>query len=250
MLRFDLVVRDTNLGRERVYPNKIVDQGCWSGPLWFPDGRQLLAKSFVDGGQRNYVPDLTSGRATEVPLPPYKLAMAVSRDGKKIYCVAPDDIAETIELVAVDVATGASTSFWKSPFKFHHVSVPLRLVLSPNGRTLALVLPDGGETSHLVRVNTDGSDYRLRYSARGNATGGSALSRRGLAWTDQGNALRFLEGASTGQRLLRLAASGGKPEFTGLTLGGGDVIRDVSPESTRLALSPGEPTVTPAPGQP
>lgn len=243
-VRFDWVVRDWASGRERVYPSRVADLGCWSGPLWYPDGRHLLAKSFVDGGQRNFRFDLESGRSSEVVLPPYKPAVAIARDGRRLYCMAPDDIANAIDLVAIDPATGEQESLWRSPFGFHFVWVPLRLVLSPDGRTLAVILPEGATTSHLVRINTDGSGYRLLYSAQGNAAGGSALSRSGLAWTDRGNALLFLEGSPAGQRLLRISADGGTPEFTGLVMGGGDVIMDVSPDGTRLALSPGEPILS------
>lgn len=247
---FDYVVQDCASGKEKVYSSKVPDLGCWSGPLWFPDGRQLLAKSFVDGAQRNFRLDLESGRSAEVFMPPYKPAVAVSRDGKKIYSVAPDNVANAIELVAVDPATGEQTAFWKSPFGFHYVHVPLRLVLSPDGRTLAAILPEGANTSHLIRVNTDGSDYRVLYSAKGNAAGGSALSRSGLAWTDQGRAIFIMDGNTAGQRLLRISADGGAPEFTGLIMAGGDVIFDVSPDGTRLALSPGEPILSTSSGRP
>lgn len=249
-VRYDWVVRDWASGRERVYPSKVADLGCWSTPLWYPDGRHLLAKSFVDGGQRNFQFDLETGRTTEVILPPYKPAVAIAGDGRRLYCMAPDDMAQEIALVAVDPATGEQTVLWKSPFGFHYVYVPLRLALSPDGRTLAAVLPEGASTSHLIRINTDGSGYQLLYSAKGNAAGGAALSRSGLAWADHGKALLFLEGSSTGQRLMRLAATGGTPEFMGLTMGSGDVIFDVSPDGTRLALSPGEPILSSLPGQP
>jgi hypothetical protein len=94
-----------------------------------------------------------------------------------------------------------------------------------------------------IRVNTDGSNSRILYSARGTAAGGSALSRSGLAWTDQGRSILFMDGIDGGQRLLRIPAEGGVPEFTGLVMGNSDIILDVSPDGTRLALSPGEPVI-------
>jgi hypothetical protein len=79
------------------------------------------------------------------------------------------------------------------------------------------------------------------YSARGDAAGGSALSRSGLAWTDQGQAILFMDGNKSGQRLLRISSDGGELAFTGLMTGGADVIFDVSPDGRRLAISPGAP---------
>jgi serine/threonine protein kinase/WD40 repeat protein len=241
---YDWIVHDVVTGMEKSYSLDIPDAGCWSGPLWYPDGRHLLAKSFMEvSAPKNFRINLDAGELTPIAMPALKPAVVISPDGKTLYSTTQDTGAKTTGIVAIDLATGASTPRWRSPYLYYHL-VPVRLVVSPDGRTLAAILADGPNESHLVRVNTDGTDYRVLYSARGDLAGGSALSRSGLAWTDQGRALLFMDGNNSGQRLLRISADGGEPAFTGLMMGDADVIFDVSPDGTRLALSPGAPIIS------
>jgi hypothetical protein len=54
-----------------------------------------------------------------------------------------------------------------------------------------------------------------------------------------------MDADKTGQRLLRISADGGKPEFTGLVIGDIDAVFDLSPDGRTLAFhSPGVPTIS------
>ena len=241
---YDWVVHDLTTGREKAYTLGIPDTGIWSGPLWYPDGQHLLSKSFIEGDEpkKNLRISLDGSGTTEMAMLPYKPAVVISRDGKTLYSTTQDTVAKTTGIASIDLATGESKPLWKSPFAYYHL-VPLRLAIAPNGRTLALILADGPSEAHLIRINTDGTDYRVLYSARGDAAGGSALSRSGLAWTDEGRSILFMDGNQSGQRLLRVSSDGRDLAFTGLMTGGADIIFDVSPDGRRLALSPGAPLI-------
>jgi Tol biopolymer transport system component len=119
--------------------------------------------------------------------------------------------------------------------------VPLRLALSPDGRTFALVLTDSRKF-HLIRVGVDGA-FKEIYTA--DATSGFTPSRSGLAWTKDGRSLLFMNEGKSEQRLMRISADGGKPDFTGLTIGSADAILDLSPDGRRIVFfSPGAPVIT------
>jgi dipeptidyl aminopeptidase/acylaminoacyl peptidase len=178
-----------------------------------------------------------------VPIDHGKSAIAISPDDKTFYLTAPDEKEKKISIVSVDLASGGQKQVWMSPTTVDPTTyVPMRLAMSPDGRTLALVLTEGGK-SQLVRVGVDGSGYRILYSAEGRGAAGSALSRSGLAWTNDGRSILFMDANKTGQRLLQVSADGDKPEFTGLVIRDifSDVIFDLSPDGRTLAVHSWDP---------
>jgi hypothetical protein len=239
--QFEIVIRTLSTKEERSFPVGTADPGCWSGPVWFPDGRSFAVKSFMElKAPLNSRVDLDTAQASPLTVPPYKSAIAVGREA--IYGTLHDTVTKTTALVRIELATGAQRTIWQSPFPFEDFLVPLRLALSPDERTLALVMKAGLD-SRLITVTVDGRDYRELYAIPYDYRN-TGLSRSGLGWTADGRSVLFMDSDRAGQRLLRIPVEGGLPEFTGIVMRvATDVMFDVSPDGARLAFSPGAPTV-------
>jgi sugar lactone lactonase YvrE len=237
------VIRSLATGEEKTFGG--TGARCWVSAVWAHDSKSFLNGSFLEANGRMYRLDLSTMSASDVRIPYYKPANAVSPDEKTLYMTAHNQKEKKTSIVAVDLASGEQKSVWVAPFTVDpDTLVPQRLAMSPDGRTLALILSDG-KKSHLVRVGVDGAGYRVLYSAEGSGVGGAALSRSGLAWTKDGRSILFMDSDKTGQRLLRIAADGGKPEFTGLTIGEIDAVFDLTPDGGTLAFhSPRAPTIS------
>src|SRR5687768_6743376 len=93
---YDWVVHDVVTGMEKVYSLGMPDTGGWSGPLWYPDGRHLLSKSFIEVNEpkMNYRINLDRGETAEIAMPSYKPAVVISRDGKILYSTIQDTVAK------------------------------------------------------------------------------------------------------------------------------------------------------------
>jgi hypothetical protein len=88
------------------------------------------------------------------------------------------------------------------------------------------------ELTHLARVAVDGTGYQELC-----APFRLAAVRNKLAWTSDGRFIFFAMDQDGGvYRVMRVAASGGQPEFTGLEVRSLDAF-DVSPDGTRIVFS-------------
>jgi Tol biopolymer transport system component len=182
--------------------------------------------------------DLSTGQPVGLQFPTYKPAMALSPDDKTLYLTVEDQKDKTTSIVSVNLASGEQKMIWTSPIAADPtISVPLRLALSPDGRTFALVLTDA-KKSHLIRVGIDGSGFREIYSAESGGAGRAEISRSGLVWSRDGRSILFMNWDSNkSQRLMRIAAEGsGKAEFTGLEIPSTDEIFDLSPDGKRIVF--------------
>jgi Tol biopolymer transport system component len=185
-------------------------------PAWFPDGRlQFITNSplraRVDQGQLK-----VEEASRTVPLG------TLSRDGKTMY-VAEMGNAKTPGVVAAyDAATGERRS-----------ALPVRdvsrfLALSPDGRSFAfLAYPATG--NQIVRMNVDGTDYRVLYS--GDVAGPS------VSWSADGTAVLFAQGVGARVRLMRVPVAGGSPEAVGIEAPTRFLAIDASPDGKRIAYS-------------
>jgi Tol biopolymer transport system component len=237
------VIRSVGNGTERSLGNRNDGCGVVTG-VWFHDNT-VLTQSFVTSGNRGQLRrfDINTGRGRQLDVPGYNTANAVSLDDKTLYMTVPDPKTKAISIVAVDLASLEPKRVWTAPIPSDRV--PLRLALSPDGLTFALVLGDSKKV-HLIRVGVDGSGYRIIYSAEVSPNG-STPSQSGLAWTKDGHSILFMDEGKSEQRLMRISADGGKTEFTGLTIGNTDAIFDLNRDGSQIVFySPNTPKVSAA----
>jgi Tol biopolymer transport system component len=235
-LGYDLVVRAVATGEEKTYTSNSM-AGSQTQPVWFHDGKGILLAMADNQNKTSYHRlDLKSGEFTEVvaPDPLFLSLSALSPDDKTVYIALHDDKKEPGGIVAVDLATGE-----KKPILTGFIN---GLALSPDGRTLAVarsVPRDKHWESHLSRVRVDGSDLRDLYTpepeTEQDVFGGGPM----LTWTRDGRSILF--GVDTRDwRLMRIAADGGQPEFTGLLTTGLRHDIAISPDGARAAFSHGK----------
>jgi Tol biopolymer transport system component len=242
----DLVVRDLTARSERVYRhNGLLGQP----PVWLPDGRSLFVLSRV-GGQgwwQRLDLDAENGRFTpvvnfaEVRTRFEGFLVTTSRvlspDGRTLYFAAAGpnpgrrEIGRIDRIAALDLESGECRTILTLPGtdeSLPFVTQGIALAISPDGRTLAIAHFGSTPTqSRLIRMDLDGSNHReLVPSFRNNSLTNT------LAWNQEW--IYFVErGGALGDRVMRVRASGGAPEFTGVEvpdLGG----FDLSPDATRL----------------
>jgi len=98
-----------------------------------------------------------------------------------------------------------------------------------------VVCAGGGNTLHLARIDVDGSNYRVLASP---VTNGLPV------WSRDGRWIYFAqpEQNSRTSRVVRVAAEGGQPEFTGISI---DDLHgfDLSPDGAKIAYSGGSKTL-------
>ena len=147
---FDIWLAD---GRDPASAQRIVDgNGQWNVVDWSPDGKKLLVGEFISANESHlYVTDIASKTTTRISpegTATYELAL-FGNDGKTIY-VASDREGEFAELYETDL-TGAN---WRPLTRAMHWDVE-SIALSPDGRTLAFVLNQGGISAlHLLDTRT------------------------------------------------------------------------------------------------
>ena len=136
--------------------------------------------------------------------------------------------------MAVDLASEKETTIFELPGPAESLPQPagVGLSLSPDGRTLALVITNARTgDAVLITIGVDGTGYREVFG--GFKTPG-AFDR--LAWTRDGRSLIFTIRSGVSSRVMRIGVNGGQPEFTGLEV---DRIGtwSLSPDGQRLAYA-------------
>jgi dipeptidyl aminopeptidase/acylaminoacyl peptidase len=117
-------------------------QGHWVPLDWSQDGQQLLLAQYISiNDSRLYVVDVAAAKVTpitpESPRASYRAAR-FAHSGKTVY-LATDREGEHVELYEVDIASGKS-----QPLSRHLKWNVTELALSPDGRTLAFTVNEGG----------------------------------------------------------------------------------------------------------
>jgi Tol biopolymer transport system component len=236
----DLVVRSMETSQERTYPITIGRMGN-ERPHWFHDGKSI---SVGVAGQDAYRFDVASGRLQKFDgfgLGPHDISL----DGKTIYSLGRNSM-DQMSVAGFDIATGQRKETLvqgflnRSPNAASPGGMAGILRVSPDGRLLATTTRDGGEWQVSI-VALDGSSHRDIYKSSriGMPNGGYT---RLLAWTKDSRAIlfgQFADGSRTDVQIMRIPVTGGKPQFTGLTLKGitqEDTI-DISPDGSRILFS-------------
>lgn len=254
-----VIVRSVETGQERSYQLRGVAATDLSNLDWFHNASALilLGVSEAHSGSANtdaelsyYRVDLGSGEATPLlnlgPLRSWNGAL--SKDDGTFY-LAKRDVPEGpfTQVVAVDIATGAETPIAALPA---NITANPQIAVSREGTVLAIGTLEGQSfqgNGRIFTVNIDGTEWR--------DVGGGGLpgfwGGAPLQWSPDGRSLLFRTYDAGGDwRITRIAASGGAPEFDGVSYQnlsplvpdfrmtrGNFIGFDVSLDGSRLVLS-------------
>jgi len=231
----DTVIHNVDTGAETSYDFR---NGSVS-PKWFPDGQSLLVggdnqsamRLFLDGERRKL--QWKDSAFT------YDYALSiVSRDGNTLYIPVRDRERDTSpsSIAAVDLATGELRRLLSVPGSFCVFG------LSRDGETISMITTDDVSSNRgsLSRLRTNGSEYRVISTAvRCDLKEPNTFKQ--MKWTRDGKSILFSQTERNGSslRIMRILADGsGKPEFTGLTIGGtGNLNFDLSPDGSQVVFS-------------
>jgi len=239
---YDLVVRDLKTQQEKVYGHSSVQP---MQPRWFHNGSGWL--QLIRSGNDApawYFADLKTGEFKRVITQnaSHSPVAALSSDNKTLYVAArdPNDTGNFFDrIVAIDVATGQEKPVLRIPGSsgvLPRAPGGVAMALSPDGRTLALMMRNPATPARLALVGIDGSNYREIYTT--NDIRGTVVDK--LAWTPDGRSILFAmsvsDRESSERRIMRISADGGKPESIGLQVNALSTF-DISPDSMRIVVS-------------
>ena len=223
------------------------------------DGRTLFASVRKDGVDVGAEPScftqnivalgVTSGDSRPVASVPWTRSLIVSRDDRTLFVnpcsgiEATDDANErelfgdsarrpiALRIIAIDVSTGQQ----REAFAAQPGQSIDEMSLSPDGRTLAVVVADltsKPTRNRLVSVGVDGAASTSLHD-------GGLVS--GLSWAADGASIRWCEAPSTSERCraMQLAATGGTPQVVGQEEG------RHSPDRLHVITFPPQTRVTP-----
>lgn len=239
----DVVVRNLVSGAERSYSRN----GQLGFPiLWFRDGALL---NVVEEDQRQYWYRIGLGDGQFQRLaeqrgdPAYETHFNVktlSPDGRTLYQGTYAPLDPAVEgrvldrMVALDLASGVHREVFRLPgtrANLPRAAQEWTLAVSPDGKTIAMTHYDPqAEMSRLALVDVDGQNYRVLTSFP------SWALRNKLAWTADARWIFYATQQGEARRVMRIASSGGEPEFTGIEVERLDAF-DVSPDGTRVIYS-------------
>lgn len=245
----DLVVRSVADGSEQIFYRDGMD----TMPVqWFGDSRGVLQLIKESSDQQFwYRVDVGTGEFKKLvanrPDPTVAThwgVKALSPDGRTIYFGAYSSTAQVLNrVVAVDVATGRVRDVWRLPGgddQLPRNGGQMALAVSPDGQTVAVAWADPkAAMAHVGRLSTDGRDFRELCPPTAIRAGSSLAYSDGVAWAQDGQSVFFSAVPPSGDRarVMRVAASGGTAQQTGVET---TPILDEfhpSPDGTRIAFS-------------
>ncbi len=209
----DIVIHSMERGTDwSISPGPITN---YIRPAWHLDGSLHLYRDTPRLNVRDGEPKVITA---PVKLP----AGTLSPDDKLLYMRSGNSVA------VIDTNTGEQVRTFNVPDGVIHVAI------SPDGKTLSILgsSGNGAYDVHLSRINVDGSAYKQL------ATDVSAAFA--APWTRDGRAILYVQKSkeSEVQRIVRIPADGGQPEFTGISA---QDLRDfdLSPDGSKIAYVAG-----------
>jgi Tol biopolymer transport system component len=213
-----LVIRSVRSGEEREVPTRIFQTAI---PVrWFGDGRSVLLLGWagerlgwVDAKsvrQVFYRLDIQTGdsRIVREFAPKTVGPPELSPDGKTLFYWQSED-PKTVRLVASDMETGLEKVIRREA-AWDWLGRP---AMSPDGRQLALFVPDAATKSTAIRLmSVNGGDARDLYRFP------SSDDESEMAWSPDGGLVYFVRGSGKNgaKELWRVPAQGGEPQRIGL----------------------------------
>jgi hypothetical protein len=253
---FQTGIRSVETGAEVAYPTGLPVSGVDAPVLWLHGGRRLLEwcpPAVCTGAGGLYSVDLdTREIRLQIPAPDsgrtrLTVLRAISRDDKMLYSVLRTPSGRGSQIGAFHMETGEM----RGAFEVPGLASINGIALSPNGRTLAVTgTPAAPLETHgmrrryeqqLARIDVDGANHQVLQPAFLIAVAGWAQT---LTWTRDGRHVLFGESGEFAtpefgvNRVMRIAASGGSPTFTGLGLPSINTgYLDFDPAGRRLAFN-------------
>ena len=210
-----VVIRSTLTGEEKVFEGpKATD--AWINVFWTENSQGVL---FPTRGQGQHWVlnrmDASTGAMSVViqaDIVDYAaIAVPASDLGTLYFTDFQGADRKALGIFAIDIVTGKRRTVFQSS---ETVSDRV-LSLSPDGRTLAFLQGPGG-SEKLCSVSVDGTGFREIYQP---GHGPEFSARRTLGWSHDSRSIFFGLDPPTGDpMLMRVSASGGEPEFTGLAM--------------------------------
>lgn len=191
-----IVQIDTRSRTERVV---VSEAGIDLDPAYSPDGGTLYYSSAVAGDLDVWRLDLQSGARTRVTQSPgQELQPVPLADGRRLAYIAK---GATNDVRVRDLATGAERVLLSGP-----ILSMLRIAASPDGRSLAVTVPNAAATTwSVVLYPVDGAPFPIHLTDGG----GQPLTP---AWTPDGLTVLFAEADDRQRmRLHQVPAAGGTP---------------------------------------
>jgi Tol biopolymer transport system component len=228
----EVIVRDLITGQERSVANLQGGGYGARGPLWFPDGRALLALDKPNRRTRIQRIDVDTGEAQVLFEGPYEIwtLIALSPDGRTLfYSIKVHDSSlppeGLVRLIRREIDGGAETVLYQTASEGAGI---FGLAVSQDGNQIAFQV-NLGDTRALMVVSSQGGEARelMRQSIGDAIRAGGALT-----WTPDGRHL-IVTGTSVsgrGEQLFALPVSGGPMRPLG---------REMSSISTRMLSADG-----------
>jgi Tol biopolymer transport system component len=245
----DIVIHDVSRGSEQTI--RLDGLNATGPPIWFSGSDALLVEMNIE--PRPATPPFTTwSRIYLDDQPPEVLApnrgdpkfvtnrgiKTLSPDGTTLYLGTYDADAGPISRIsALHLGSQRYRDVFRLPGSLQRMPTSaseLAIAVSPDGRSLAIQSIDWEtDRMQLVRVDVDGTNYRVLCADR---PAPPAIRER-LIWTRTGETIFFTEGDDDGNfRVMRIAAAGGVPEFTGISRANLEVL-DVSPDGKNVLVS-------------
>ena len=240
----DLMLYTVSNGQSR----RLVEALAQDAPIWRQQSRLILSPhqdpSTLAWALRSI--DSETGDSTTSRLPPTSIGVSwgtASLDGRTLFAPARDlspglpRVKGFDRVVAIDLATARSTVIWRLPPS--EAPRIMSLALSPDGRSLALVLKTlTSSDGWLVRLDVDGSHYQSLVGPYD-----SVFPFEKVSWKADTILFGQVIGTQAGHRrwaIMRVAAGGGKPSPTGLEFDGdgNQATFDFSPDGKRILFHP------------
>jgi len=233
-----LIVRTVATGAEHVVPSRLQ----WlRTPRWSPDGRYIVGRGQDQNGRAGiFRVDPQSGEATTLVEGSGRFLAGWSADPASVVYWIQDQSHQTLAIARQRLDNGESEDLVRlewAPWTNLYVAD-----VSPDGRQVAFAsFPSQGAPSTLQVVSSNGGEVRQLFQAPREPDG--AYVGLGLAWsTDSRHVFFVLQGGGKA-RLMRVAATGGAAQETGVVMDGMITQPRALPDGQRIGFTAGDQAV-------
>ena len=236
-----LIIRSVATGVERLVPANL---GYIAGPRFAPDGRAIVARGRdLKGRDGLFMIDCVTGKETLLLGGIQGQFVGWAAGGKSFVYRFNDMASRTLAIVKQDIASGETKDVFRQPIaagsSTNAVTVDIpQAQTSPDGERVAFALRTNGSSALRIASTTGGESRELFHAAPGQDI-------RGVAWSADSRHVLFTQhpllappSDTTPMRVMRISATGGAPEETGLAMENIFAIR-AHPDGKRILFTGG-----------